>query len=379
MTRSNLTLLDECTCYHEHYIPEIREQPPVVDPESTWFNISTIIKDIIFHFNLKTDKVLEFGVWLGCSTSALAHYFKEVIGTDIIIQEEAKTALAGYSNIKLIQESYQEFIEHDEGMYDLIHIDIIHTYEDTYRNGLWAIKHSNCVIFHDTAMPSVRHAVEDLAAEFKEFKFYNFEECCWLGILVKGIIKYKPIILESPKTTGLVSSWGEIPTILKDIIVRFDLKTNIALEFGVLQGYSTSALAYYFKKVIGVDPFKGNFLDTPGEIVWDSNADTYFTYDLAKETLKDFPNIELMPIGWEEFARNNEESRYDLIHIDTIHDYENTFPAGDWALQHSDCVIFHDTLTARGVMEAVTDLADKYKLDFYNYSPACGLGILVNK
>ncbi len=67
---------------------------------------------------------------------------------------------------------------------------------------------------------------------------------------------YEPILRENPKCfTGMASAWGDIPTILKDIITRFNLKTDKALEFGVEYGYSTTAIANYFDEVIGVDNF----------------------------------------------------------------------------------------------------------------------------
>lgn len=58
--------------------------------------------------------------------------------------------------------------------------------------------------------------------------------------------------------TSRPSAWGDIPTILLDIIERFDIKRDKALEFGVEFGYSTSAIANYFDKVVGVDTFEGD-------------------------------------------------------------------------------------------------------------------------
>ncbi len=70
---------------------------------------------------------------------------------------------------------------------------------------------------------------------------------------------YEPILRENPKCfTEMASAWGDIPTILKDIITRFNLKTDKALEFGVEYGYSTTAIANYFDEVIGVDTFVGD-------------------------------------------------------------------------------------------------------------------------
>lgn len=148
--------------------------------------------------------------------------------------------------------------------------------------------------------------------------------------------EYIPKIYDTPRTVNLPTAWGNIPTILKDIITRFNIKTNLALEFGVEKGFSTSAIANYFDSVIGVDSFD-----------WypDGNIEA------VKEILKDYPNILLIKSKYQDFILNN-RGIYDLIHVDIgyeTHDYETTYPCGEWSVQHSDCVIFHDTLTFPGV------------------------------
>ena len=176
------------------YIPKYRNKIPLVDSESVWANISTIIWDIIHRFDLKQDRALEFGVYRGCSTSALGHYFKEVIAVDLFegntilgrstVYERVRESLKNYP-VRLIMADYKEYINDDtQPKYDLIHIDIIHTYEDTFACGDWACKYSDCVIFHDTGMPDIHECVTDLA-EKHSMTYYNFEEGCWLGILVR--------------------------------------------------------------------------------------------------------------------------------------------------------------------------------------------------
>jgi len=78
------------------------------------------------------------------------------------------------------------------------------------------------------------------------------------------MIEYKPKILGNPNTAKVSSLWYDTASLLEDIIQTFNIKTDLALEFGVFKGYSTSALACYFKRVIGVD----TFLFDPEEI-WD--------------------------------------------------------------------------------------------------------------
>ena len=186
--------------------------------------------------------------------------------------------------------------------------------------------------------------------------------------------KYTPIIIENPNAICFkngISAWYDIPTILKDIIVRFGLKTELALEFGVGCAYSTTALANYFDKVIGVDTFRMNIKNL--------NPNKPSNYNEIKEFVKDFLNIELVESLFEDYIKNDKNTSYDMIHIDIIHEYDPTYMCGDWACQKSNCVIFHDTTTFPEVMRAVNDLSVKNNFEFFNYNRSNGLGILVKK
>jgi predicted O-methyltransferase YrrM len=185
-------------------------------------------------------------------------------------------------------------------------------------------------------------------------------------------INYVPKTIDNSLTlqTSTPSAWGDIPTILKSIINDFDIKTDKALEFGVEYGYSTSALANYFNSVIGVDTFKGDV---------NSGGKEYF-YDYTKELLKSYKNIELTSSDYQSYFKLMDvNERFDLIHIDIIHTYEDTFACGDMALEHCNAVIFHDTISFSDVYDACSDLADKHNCLFYNYEESHGLGILIKK
>ena len=59
-------------------------------------------------------------------------------------------------------------------------------------------------------------------------------------------IEYIPLERDTPRLfTEKGSAWGDIPTIIKHIINRFNIKTEKALEFGTEWGYSTTALEFY--------------------------------------------------------------------------------------------------------------------------------------
>lgn len=173
------------------------------------------------------------------------------------------------------------------------------------------------------------------------------------------------------------SAWGDIPTILDDLIKTFGITQRLALEFGVEYGYSTTALANYFK-VIGVDTFEGDmhagkvknhFVETDQRIqshVYENNLNLV---TLVKSTYQDF--IEKRGKHFEPFS-------VDLIHVDIVHTYEDTFACGDWSLTKSKAVIFHDTESFPDVKRACIDLAKKHYMQFYNYKASNGLGIITS-
>jgi hypothetical protein len=120
--------------------------------------------------------------------------------------------------------------------------------------------------------------------------------------------------------------------------------------------------------MIGVDTFTGD--------VNSNFKDDHF--QMTKNLLSEFPNIKLVQSDYRDFIENNTEI-YDIIHVDIVHDYENTYKCGEWSINHSKVTLFHDTMTFPEVMQACQDLASKYNLDFYNYPHCNGLGILYNK
>jgi hypothetical protein len=178
------------------YIPQNRQLPPrVLMPATAWQGIESILSDVIQRFSLGTKRCLEFGVEYGYSTVALSNFFDIVTGVDTFCGDKhtlnksdiyAQTAerLSCYDNIRLVRSDYRDWTAKDNTTYDVIHIDIVHTYIDTFRCGLWSAKHAQCVLFHDTlSFPAVKRAVTDIARKTGKH-FYNFEESYGLGIIV---------------------------------------------------------------------------------------------------------------------------------------------------------------------------------------------------
>ena len=163
------------------------------------------------------------------------------------------------------------------------------------------------------------------------------------------------------------SAWGGNESILEDLIERFQISPKRCIEFGSQHGYSTAALANYFKHVIAVDHFAGDEMAGIG--------DPDHTFNGTKEALKDFSNITLARTSYQDWIRKD-DSEYDLAHIDIIHSYEETYECGEWAIQHADVCLFHDTQSFPEIMTVVRDLAIEYDLHLYNYPHSHGLGIL---
>lgn len=186
--------------------------------------------------------------------------------------------------------------------------------------------------------------------------------------------RYEPAFyVDVPNMPHVPTSWNGLERILPDIIQRFGLKTDLAVEFGVWHGYSTACLANHFKHVIGVDPFiagKDNFL-------MDKLAGTEDVpmIETTRKTLAPWANIELVESGF--FEYNCPDA--DLIHIDIVHTYPMTFACGVLALKRTRCAIFHDTESFPEVKEAVADLAEISGYAFYNFPRHEGLGILVKE
>jgi hypothetical protein len=178
------------------YVPNHREPPARrLEVISAWEGIQDILSDLIDRFRIKSDRCLEFGVEFGFSTVALSSYFNTVIGVDSFcgdrntfnkqdIYGDAARRMSSYPNIELVRSDYRSFIQDEHGSFDLIHVDIVHTFADTFVCGLWSAQHSQCTIFHDTeSFPQVKQAVLEIARATGK-RFHNFPESCGLGILV---------------------------------------------------------------------------------------------------------------------------------------------------------------------------------------------------
>lgn len=177
---------------------------------------------------------------------------------------------------------------------------------------------------------------------------------------------YKPdFFTEGTRVPAVSSAWIGLERIIPSIIKRFNLNTHLAVEFGVWHGYSSAALANYFDRVIGVDPFTAALTSCPSPI-----------YEKTKQTLAPWPNVALVESGYETFVWPDEY--VDLVHIDSIHTYDHTMDCARVSLQHTKCIIAHDTEAFPEVKRVLNDLA-KDGFEFYNYPECCGLGILVKE
>ena len=183
------------------------------------------------------------------------------------------------------------------------------------------------------------------------------------------MIPYEPRYLYKPKNLiDVPTAWNGIESILHDLISRFCPDATKCLEIGVDYGYSTVALSNFFASVVGVDTFEGD--------VHAGQRDNGM-YERVRDSLLPYPNIRLVKSDYLKFFRNSPITAFDLTHIDIIHEYDATCTCGEYALNCSRVVIFHDTRSFPEVMRAVSDLAIEFKADFYEWPQCHGVGILV--
>ena len=170
------------------------------------------------------------------------------------------------------------------------------------------------------------------------------------------------------------SAWKGLESILPGIIKRFNVKQGAALEFGVEYGYSTAALAQLFEHVTGVDTFLG---DPHSDLQLGGGKTRPRTdfVEFAKKNLAPWPNISVNQLDYKEWIQLD-TGHYDLIHVDIVHTFEDTFACGRWAADHAPVVIFHDTMSFAEVQRAVAAVADETGKTFYNYPNFYGLGIV---
>lgn len=162
------------------------------------------------------------------------------------------------------------------------------------------------------------------------------------------------------------SDWKGLEEFIVSILEHFEVSPNLALEFGVDYGYSTSILSQLFNNVIGVDSFENTTYDGKPQ-----NNNFY------EEILFSFvnTNVQIVKSTFEDFIKNN-NSFYDLIHVDGIHNYDVLNETIRWATKHSNVVLFHDTMEYREVKRIGLEIASELEYKFYSIPFHCGLGIL---
>jgi hypothetical protein len=184
-------------------VPNYPKEPIYPDWPSAWKGLESILPAIIKKFDVKQNFALEFGVEFGYSTAAFAQLFDNVTGIDTFLGdphsdlqlgggktrprtdffEYTRKNLEKWPNIHIFQMDYKEWITKDTSQYDLIHVDIVHTFEDTLACGRWAADHAPVVVFHDTeSFPEVKRAVAAIAEDTGK-TFYNYPHCYGLGIV----------------------------------------------------------------------------------------------------------------------------------------------------------------------------------------------------
>lgn len=162
------------------------------------------------------------------------------------------------------------------------------------------------------------------------------------------------------------SAWKGLENYIQSIISTYNITPNSVLEFGVDTGYSSYIFSKVFNKVIGVDHFLGDdFIKHP-------QGDDF--YNNIIERFKN-TNVEIVRSSYQDYILK-EDRKFDLIHIDISHTYEDTYACLEWSVFRSDVIIAHDTESFPEVKRAMLDIASKHELNFCNIDKFFGLGIL---
>lgn len=169
-------------------------------------------------------------------------------------------------------------------------------------------------------------------------------------------------IVEPPRMARVESAWAGLHRIMGELLDRYQVGRNSALEFGVCWGFSTVTLSNYFNEVTGIDIFDGG--ECPDDLAG------------AQAACAPYKNIKLVKSSYQDWiAKDNKQ--YDLIHCDADHSFKHTYELGKWAIQHAPIVIFHDVETLHPVKPAVEKLAQEFTSgEWDNFPHYHGLGIL---
>jgi hypothetical protein len=172
---------------------------------------------------------------------------------------------------------------------------------------------------------------------------------------------------EGKKKIDVSSAWIGLEEYIPSIISSLNINPKHCLEFGVDHGYSTHIFSQLFEKVTGVDSFAGD-----DHIHHQQGNDFYNT---VLERFKG-TNVDIIKSSFQDFTNNN-NNQYDLIHIDIVHHYNETYECTDWAINHSKVVILHDTVSFTEMYRVCDEISRKYQISFYNIIDNNGLGILI--
>jgi hypothetical protein len=137
---------------------------------------------------------------------------------------------------------------------------------------------------------------------------YAWDACCnpFVGLPSRWSAR-------TPQTLNVEIRWKGHELIVRDIVDRFRLKTESYLEFDVEFGHSSVALPCFFDRAVGADTLEG-----------DIHSFRTDHYDEIKSDLKRIDNIQVVKMDYREW-KQRDENRYDMIHADIVHAYNDTF------------------------------------------------------
>jgi len=185
------------------------------------------------------------------------------------------------------------------------------------------------------------------------------------------ILYYPRYFTQPARLLDVPSAWRGIERALASILADFrpgPSRTGLAVEFGTDYGFSAAALSNFFDHVTTVDFFQSEGGD----------AQTGYRdpdqFERVAALLKDWP-VSVVRADFRDWITDY-YPKVDLIHTDIVHEYQPTYEAVRWSVDHTDLALVHDTESFPEVKRACADVAAETGFKFYNYPEHFGLGIL---
>jgi len=187
--------------------------------------------------------------------------------------------------------------------------------------------------------------------------------------MIEPIPYYPRSFVRPARLLDVPSAWVGVENALACIFADFRRTyTGLAVEIGTDYGYSAAALSNFFDHVTTVDFFRSEQGDSQ------TGYRDPDQFERVTGLLADFP-VTVVCADFRDWIRDD-YPKVDCVHADLVHDYQPTYEALRWAVDHTDLVLAHDSRAFPEVMRALKDVAVESGCLLYEWPERWGLGIL---